>query len=524
MLIDTRQTSGYSLLSGTEIKQSCDNSIGSAPPCDDGVLTAMTIFESTVDGTKHDNPTDPDNLTEKQMKRSVVFTFEDKDCFEMVYNAYCPFEPDNDCSWYGGSNFFFAGTAKQIIQDETCVSITPRPTPAPTLTPTPSRTPTYSPTECEKENGRKLSSLGEKFALENPVSNAFDQVTNTFSLTYDVHDSIEQGNIFATIYDEDCAEGNNELTVGIGSVTTLVGPNIGEATLAFVLDTSALALNTDVFAAVAGNTAEMKMCSRFMLKTKTGEIEVNFIESIITVFFDLTAGFELASFVVESKDMCTAVVGEKDYNVEAYLCDPSNLEQLPTVGDESSNNNVFQQGSLISVCVTPDADSKTDGIVMTSIDNFKWTRQQQDVGDPIIEQPAIEGGNPASNLLTRLNCESGWPICSFSSLLFADFYVNAGKVAGNGTVSLQFGDNGARLLVDSLADNDEEQQQQRTLQEVDPAATSVFDISVGISKSEDDGPAYALRTAGAVHTTTTTTTTTALVSFLALFDVCINFA
>ena len=145
MIIDTSQTSGYSFYPNkddTEIEQTCENS-DRTPPCTND---ERTVFKSTVDGNGKDNPTDPNNLTEQQMKRSIVFTFEDTECFDMVYSAYCPFEPENKCSWYGGSNFFFAGSAQQITEEGACV-----PTAAPSAS-SPTVSTTVSPTAASSES------------------------------------------------------------------------------------------------------------------------------------------------------------------------------------------------------------------------------------------------------------------------------------------------------------------------------------------------------------------------------------
>jgi hypothetical protein len=57
-------------------------------------------FRSSVNGFGDDNPTDPEDLTAEQKKRSVAFTFKDTSCFRVVFNHYCPVETDT-CRWYG---------------------------------------------------------------------------------------------------------------------------------------------------------------------------------------------------------------------------------------------------------------------------------------------------------------------------------------------------------------------------------------------------------------------------------------
>ena len=113
--IDVSQTTGYSLYPNsthTEINVFCEND-GTDPPCDEGV---RTVFKGTTRGSGNDNPTDPNNLTEQQMERSVVFTFANTSCWTLEFNAYCTTEPDQKCSWYSGSQFLFSGSASQIVQ------------------------------------------------------------------------------------------------------------------------------------------------------------------------------------------------------------------------------------------------------------------------------------------------------------------------------------------------------------------------------------------------------------------------
>lgn len=55
---------------------------------------------------------DPENMTETQKERSIVFTFKNTSCFTMTYFHYCPVD---DCSWYGGGNFLF----RYVLNDST---------------------------------------------------------------------------------------------------------------------------------------------------------------------------------------------------------------------------------------------------------------------------------------------------------------------------------------------------------------------------------------------------------------------
>jgi len=255
-------------------------------------------------------------------------------------------------------------------------------------------------------NGQSLSA---KWAIEKPVT-TFDVQTNTFTLTFEVDDSVAQANVAATIWEQGCMEGGNELLAagGIEGIATAVDTN-GEATLTFDLNTQILVQNEDVFTSLpAENSAEMKICARFMLQTDDGSLEVNYLENVITITFDLTAGIELEGFSVQVKERDDPTIVDKDYDVEAYLCNPD----FPSV---ELTDLTFTQGSVITVCVTPSAEALADGLLIETIDTFNWARG-------FIEQPAIEGSVQAANQLTSFVCAPGSIYCMFSSMLFADFY------------------------------------------------------------------------------------------------------
>merc|ERR1712119_109175 len=162
------------------------------------------------------------------------------------------------------------------------------------------------------------------------------------------------------------------------------------------------------------------------------------------------------------------------YTVEGYMCNPGT--DAPVLDAAAALN----QGSLITVCIKPDADGINDGIKMRTVDSFEWTRDAT-------TQAAIESGAAAGNLLTSFDetaCAGG-NYCQFSSILFAAFYATEGQVAGNGVASMQFG---TRRLSEGSG--------LRALQEQEAAATSDFDLSVSLTAA-DDGPAALQTAAGA---------------------------
>lgn len=287
----------------------------------------------------------------------------------------------------------------------------------------------------------------------------------------------------------------------------------------------------------------MKMCVRSSLgyngvandtlslqeQIGAGFKEVNFIESLITIRYNLDAGFCVASFNVEPKERLETTAQKDTYGLIAWLCDPYTMvdhtspnRQLPAPISANYTNTTlnpgdnpfasyFNQGALITVCVAPDDAAYSDGIRMSTLTEFTWRRESYaKPGGPglnfTVYQPAIETSVAAGNFLTafdHVGCQgSEW--CTFSSVLFADFYINRGIVFGEGSATLEFADISRRERrlgeEDSEYDEEgnaialleEESRQRRNLQDEE----SPFDLEVGVNGVED-GPG-ALRTAGGV--------------------------
>ncbi len=251
-------------------------------------------------------------------------------------------------------------------------------------------------------------------------------------------------------------------------------------------------------AADTASYGEMKFCVRSSLGYSYGVTntfqEVNYIESLIKIRYNLESGFCVADFNVEPKERIETTQ-EEAYALQAWLCDTNSMtnninpaRQLPTrvtTYDTVGGTNYYNQGALITVCVSPDDIAYAEGIRMSSLKDFTWTRDTfSGLPSLEVEQKAIENSSPAGNYLTHYDSTacSGAEWCTFSSILVSDFYINTGSVTGSGTAQLEFG---RRRL---------EEGDQRKLQGEDSSST--FDLNLGVI-GIDDGPA-ALKTAGAV--------------------------
>jgi hypothetical protein len=236
------------------------------------------------------------------------------------------------------------------------------------------------------------------------------------------------------------------------------------------LDSESISQNSNIYSedtTVGAVTAAVRFCLRFELHTPSylaTSVEVNFLETIVTLTVDLSDGFEIGSIAVEPKDRLVRTANQI-YRVTAYQCGVGQIELT-----QAQKDSTRVQGSVIKVCVTPDEDAQGDGIFMRSIDNFSFIR---DLGtDNPVVQIAVENQDEAANLLTTYDNDAckGSLVCHFSTILFANFYTAVGSVDGSGIASMQFGEAGVRRL----------RSDDRNLQE-DSAAAAEFELEFGVA-------------------------------------------
>lgn len=110
LLIDISQAHSFQMWpneEGSEVGLSCSDGTTELP-CNAGI---QTIFHSTSWGTGQDRVTNPEDMMDTQLKRTVELTFVNTDCFQFSYDLYCPSErADNPtmCKYYCGGNFQFS--------------------------------------------------------------------------------------------------------------------------------------------------------------------------------------------------------------------------------------------------------------------------------------------------------------------------------------------------------------------------------------------------------------------------------
>lgn len=245
------------------------------------------------------------------------------------------------------------------------------------------------------------------------------------------------------------------------------------------------------------------MCFRYSIGKMVPDFyEINFIETLMEVKYDLTAGFSVDGFSVAPKDRQTVTEIKSDYTLEAYLCNPdvADTEQdfngntyIWPVATPQAAGTTFKQGSLIRICIKPVGQTRIDGLYLEEISSYTWKLYDEPGTTEITEvTQGIEDGLSYSACVDENGSGAGtgpYDYCTIESILYADFYKVAGTVKGNGEAKLEFGVvPQARLL---KAANSEEEA--RKLQE---APSAEFDVSVSVT-NDAEGPG-ALKTAGGI--------------------------
>jgi hypothetical protein len=185
--------------------------------------------------------------------------------------------------------------------------------------------------------------------------------------------------------------------------------------------------------------------------------------------------FEIGEVSVEPKDKLVKTANQV-YEVEAFQCNANNVQLADADRDATRN-----QGAVLRVCVQPTQEGRDDGIFMRRIDSFEFTRAADEINAEV-RQVAVQAGAEAPNLLTSLDCKSGYQTCSFETILFAAFYRSAGSVAGSGIASMQFGGSARRLRSGG-----------RNAQEDDVAGAAEFELDFDIVATVDDESSDASR-------------------------------
>jgi len=384
-----------------------------------------------------------------------------------------------------------------------------------------------------------VDDLQARWNIEN-VAATNDRNKFTFSysgtskswLTNDNADNVVE-KVQITMYDFDCkpttaSVNANEATYGqIGILDSTENPITDE----FVMDSLAygvaspdalefkfttvpknMAKNNKITGLTVNDKSDMKFCVRIGLiavddSDSTKNNEINFQETEVTLSVTMSGGFDITSFAVAPKAK-TSDAAAQTYQVNAKLCDDA--QQAPKDGGGK-----FNQGAAIRVCITPDDKAIVDGVVMTTVDSFKWTRTYSDDAvtgavSPTVQDAVVinEGVSTLSNDglslygdADKANAEQ--PQIVITSVLFAKFYETDGTVSADGSATMAFptGPAAAAGTARRLGNSDNK----RNLQDGGTAAAP-FEMTATLNKA-DDGPAALQQTAGGAGTSITVVAT-----------------
>jgi hypothetical protein len=261
-----------------------------------------------------------------------------------------------------------------------------------------------------------------------------------FHLNYGVSDYITEGMIEYTIWDQYCQEGGNLVAVG-GALNSRISPIVGDqldgsgtrsVSIGVAVQPEGISFEPNVYEESDVNgqrAAVITVCIRLSLNTPgKASIEVNFLETIVILIAQLTDGFQIEKILVSPKNKLVRTANQA-YLLEAFQCDEAFVELSATEKAVARD-----QGTIIRICVRPNADARPDGVKMREVQSLTFSRT-----DPNVSQVAVEDSRPDVNGLTILTCNAGDDICMVETILTAQFFGTPSVVTGVGMGSMQFG-------------------------------------------------------------------------------------
>ena len=207
----------------------------------------------------------------------------------------------------------------------------------------------------------------------------------------------------------------------------------------FRIDPLLMAWDEDIFEpSYANQTASMKFCLRYSLwldDDDSESIEINYLYTYLTLHFSMGTDFGIYGVLVDSGDQDKpneyVLQHEANTKIEVYLCDPY------THNRTSAPDGGYTAGDVIAICVEGTENLIEESLIVTGVENFKWTRQAVLNGVPTtMVQWAIKDGVP--DPLSEVNCIVADYFCTFTTMLIADFFTQQGVVFGEGNVGIDF--------------------------------------------------------------------------------------
>mmetsp|Transcript_54825 Transcript_54825/g.62190 ORF Transcript_54825/g.62190 Transcript_54825/m.62190 type:complete len:404 (+) Transcript_54825:1-1212(+) len=249
------------------------------------------------------------------------------------------------------------------------------------------------------------------------------------------------------------------------------------------------------------DVSEMKFCVRFGLYAGDGR-EMNHEEMIVTLSTTLNGDFDVSTNVGAKEIEETTTT--QTYKVDAILC-PG---QPP----------VFNQGALISICLSPDEQGLKDGIVLTSVDSFTWEQDidripgnGNEISQSAVNEDPLVAKNTASGVLSDITVQDDQKQIIVRSILYARFFVDVGTVVAFGSCTLAFDttrnrnrNRNRRLVRGNNSDRNNNKQRTRNLQEQENIYDGSFGVNVDVVPVNDGPVFYEAQTAGGTGLSFTT--------------------
>ena len=261
--------------------------------------------------------------------------------------------------------------------------------------------------------------------------------SNTIVVDYGISDELSGDNVRTKIMTDDCD--GPQITQGI--LSDFVNPITGAQI--FQLDIANLVNNQTISTIGAlGDNATMTFCLRYALWTgdenDPDAIEINYLLNQLTVYVRVDGNFVLDTILVtdadpedDDEDRNEKLQKEK-HILQCFLCHP--VTHVPILPPP----NGYGMGDVVSICTEASQSVIDDNMVLKGVDYFVWRRTFVFGGvTRLSEQWAVKDGIP--DPLSTYHCPPGALMCTFTTMLNAEFFASAGTVEGIGSTTLEFG-------------------------------------------------------------------------------------
>ena len=281
-----------------------------------------------------------------------------------------------------------------------------------------------------------VEAIGHKWDIE-PANVTYDQETDIFTMKYGLDPTInETENLRVEILLPNCSYPILGVEDGIVSdYINASGYHIFEVHPQ-TMSTDDRLFNYSFWENTTNPNAIIKLCVHATLWTgpesNPDAVQVSALETIVTLFIDLSEDFEIDGVNTDRKDETeNEKIEQEDFDVFAYFCDPfTRLETDPSP---------VTAGQLITVCVEVTEETLSDGVYIDYIEEFVWIRNNTN-GYADITQWVIKNAEVMEPLITSYECASPTIVCDFSMFMWPVFFALPGNAIGAGKARLAFGD------------------------------------------------------------------------------------